>query len=238
MRPPASPALRTVPRWVRACAVAVLLLLALSAGLMTAAARLYPGGTWFDRQAPGHHFWLNYVCDLTHGTALNGTPNPAAPFAQVALLGMIAALGPFWFLLTRLFPNRRRLGQVVRSAGVLAVVAAFAIPLTPSNVFGRLHGTVVLLAIGPALLAAVCGITGVWLDRRCPPVLRLVGTAALVAMALDVALYAHHMATGTPASVLIPIVQRIALILIVAFMVGVSVLSLRPAAVGADGRAP
>jgi len=36
----------------------------------------YPGGTDWDPRARGHHFWLNYLCDLTRSVALDGEPNP------------------------------------------------------------------------------------------------------------------------------------------------------------------
>ncbi len=33
---------------------------------------LYPGGTWFNRRAEGHSFWMNFLCDLMQSRALNG----------------------------------------------------------------------------------------------------------------------------------------------------------------------
>lgn len=189
---------------------------------------LYHGGTWIDPRAPGHDFWLNFFCDLLHDHALDGTPNAAgARLATAAMLVLVAGMVPFWISTASLVSARPTLAWTVRIAGVTSVVGLVAVPLTPSDRFGALHGVAVLVAAVPGLVASACATIGLLANRGGARGgtrgLGLLALAAFVCGAIDAALYAQHMASGgavTPPA--LPALQKIAATLFLAWMLGVA----------------
>src|SRR5260370_5416135 len=85
---------------LRAVGTAVLGLIGASVVLLVLAIASYPGGTSFDRSAPGHDLLRNFLCDLTAPVALNGAANPrGATLASLAILLLGVALILFWWTL-------------------------------------------------------------------------------------------------------------------------------------------
>ena len=189
---------------------------------------LYHGGTWMDPSAPGHDFWLNFFCDLLHDHALDGAPNTAgARLATLAMLALIAGMLPFWLSTASLVSARPTLAWTVRVAGVTSVVGLVAVPLTPSDRFGALHGVAVLVAAVPGLVANACATIGLLANRdgarRWTRGLGLLALATFVCGAIDAALYAKQMASaGTVTPAALPALQKIAAMLFVAWMLGVA----------------
>lgn len=195
--------------------------------LMAASMSLYHGGTWIDPSAPGHDFWLNFFCDLLHDHALDGAPNTTgARLATAAMLALIAGMLPFWLSTASLVAARPALAWTVRVAGVTSVLGLVAVPLTPSDRFGALHGVAVLVAAVPGLIANACSTIGLLANRdgaRSTRVLGLIALATFVCAAIDAAFYAKHMASGgavTPPA--LPALQKLAAMLLVAWMLGVA----------------
>src|SRR5262249_39586691 len=82
---------------------------ALALSLLGAAMCAYPGGTHWDRAAPGHDFWRNYLCDLARTVALNGAPNPlGSALARAAMASLAVAIGLFFWVLPALLGARAR----------------------------------------------------------------------------------------------------------------------------------
>src|SRR5579862_6625121 len=107
----------------RFAAAAIVAAVAGFVALVVPAMRAYPGGTVWDPTTRGNDFWLNYLSDLQRTVAINGEPNPTgARYAQGAMLLLAVGLGPVWWLLARLFPERVRLGRAVRGCGVVTVL--------------------------------------------------------------------------------------------------------------------
>lgn len=189
--------------------------------LEAAAMALYPGGTWWDRNTRGASFWRNYVCDLEWSVALNGQPNRVgAPLAEAAMLVMVAGLGVFWWIAPAMFAGRRRTGTAVRALGLVSVAGIVAVACMPSERFGALHGVAVVVAGVPGLTAALLAVAGMLRGDRAKHA-RAAGAvgAAMLAFALvDFALYADTLAHGGPGSTLLPVAQKIALVLLVAWM--------------------
>ncbi|TKD10195.1 hypothetical protein [Polyangium fumosum] len=214
------------PPAVRAAALFVLGALVLSLLLMAAAMALYPGGTWLDRASPGHDFLRNFFCDLTADRALNGQTNPGASFAKAGMVLLSAGTLPFWFLVTRLFSERARLGLAVRGLGLASALAAIAVPLAPSQRYGLLHAGLIFVAGVPGLFAgglATFGLVTTNHGSRTPA--RLAGLTAGLA-ALDGALYAAHVASGVEiTSALLPALQKLAALALVAWMAGTATLA-------------
>lgn len=181
------------------------------------AARSYPGGTWCERSAEGHSFWGNFLCDLLHASALNGRPNPGAPAALVGMFALIASLAALFLGLPSLWPERRRTGAVIRAAGLLATLGMLAVPLLPSDRFGALHGMAVMVAGGPGFLAVALAVHAELGDPRLRAAGRI-GVVAFAVSAVDMGVYVHHYLTRSDCSTLLPVVQRFAIGLTLAWM--------------------
>ena len=209
------------PLRLRTSAVAMLVAVAAFVALFVLAVRAYPGGTAWDPAARGHHFWLNYLCDLTRGVALNGEPNPVGSIlGQAGMVALALGLLPLWWLLPHLFPSRARLGIAVRVLGSLTSPGAIAVTLMPSDRFGAWHSVAIMLAGPPGLLAALLAVAGLVREERGLRVAAAIGAAMLLTAAIDFFLYLSYLSGTGP--MVVAVLERGALILLLAWMVTVS----------------
>lgn len=204
--------MRASPRVVSVAIAASVAGFALLIGL---AMRTYPGGTAWDPTASGHHFWLNYVCDLARTTALDGRPNgPGSCLAQAALLVLGGGALLSWWGCPWLFRGASTLAAAVRALGSSSVAGMLAVALLPSDRFAALHPLALALSGGPGLAAAACASVG--LARR----ERLafgVGVTGLLLGAVDLALYAGQLAGHDPGPVA-AVLERVAFLVELAWM--------------------
>ena len=193
------------------------------AALELVAMRLYPGGTFWDRTTRGARFWQNFVCDLASPVALNGEPNDlGARFAQASMLLMVAGFAPFWWIVPRLFARLRRLGLAVRSLGLASLAGIIAVTRMPSSRYGALHGVAVVVACVPGLCAAGLAVAGLALAEVRPRIAAALGGATLAVAAVDFALYLRTMLRGGPGPIVLPVAQKVALLLLLGWMVVVA----------------
>jgi hypothetical protein len=196
-------------------------------GLFAAAAWVYPGGNWLDRAARGHRFFANYFCDLTQPISLSGVNNPiGSRLAQLAMLCFAAALAGFFGLVPRYFAGNSRARAWVRGLGECAVLSYLAVPFTPSELFGAFHAWLSLFAGALGLSAALCA---VWALCRSPGAARalgVLGALALGAGVLHAALFVRYLHAREPAPLLVPAAQKVAALLLSAWMLGVAGLTL------------
>jgi hypothetical protein len=206
---------------VRRARVALVACVGAFVALIVPAMALYPGGTWWDPHAVGHRFWTNFLCDLEWRTALNGTPNlVGARLAAGAMLSLVLAFVPFWPLAARFFATYARLAAAVRVLGRTSVLGMIAVALMPSERFGALHGVAVVVAGLPGLSAAVLAATGQLLARRRLP--GTLGVAMVLFAILDFVLYVHTMLHGGTGPLVLPVAQKLALVLLLAWMLVVA----------------
>jgi hypothetical protein len=207
---------RALSLWILGCVVGF-------TWLEIVAMSLYPGGTFWDRSLRGARFWQNFLCDLESQVALNGEPNVlGARFAQAAMLLMVTAFAPFWWIVPRLFGELRLLGSVVRALGLASLGGIVAVTFMPSSRFGALHGVAVLVAGGPGLSAAVLAVAGLMRAEARPRIGAALGGAMLIFALVDFALYVRTMLFGGPGPLVLPVAQKVALILLVAWMLVVA----------------
>ncbi len=194
-------------------ALAVLPGLALFVAMISLSMNSYPGGTWEDRQAPGHSQARNFLCDLTRPVAINGTANTeGAARAELGLLAFAVALAPFFLISPVLFPEKRRLGKLVQVSGALCSVGGVGIVLVPSWRFGpELHGVAVLLAAVPGLIAAISATVGVWTAEKPVKPARAVSAATLGVFVVAVLVFAVQLARGTETTPGLPLLEKSAL---------------------------
>lgn len=202
-------------------AVAIFGSVAAFAGLELAAMSLYPGGTWWDATTRGHRFWENFLCDLEWRVALNGVPNPTGSrFATAAMLVLLAGLVAFWLGVPRVFADRPPRGaSAVPWLGLTSAVGTLAVILMPSDRFGALHGVMVLTSGVPGLLATALAVRVLAMGEPRPKIAAWTGGGMLAFALADFALYAWHFLTHTPGSILGPALQKVALVLLLAWMV-------------------
>jgi len=207
---------------LRSGLVVLLCLLAFS-GFMAAAMWLYPGGNWLDRRVIGHRFFANFLCDLTQPVSLSGVDNRlGARCAQLGMLCFAGALIGFFWLIPRHFVRESRLTAWVRGLGASAALIFLAVPVTPSQHFGRLHAWLALAAGALGILATLCTLFGLARsDRRARRLARL-GVLALLAGAFDAGLFIYHLADVTPPPLIVPAAQKGAALLFCLWMVQVA----------------
>jgi hypothetical protein len=195
---------------------------------MTAAMRLYPGGTAFDRTTQGHSFWSNFWCDLRHDVALSGVPNrEASLLAAVAFFSLVVGLLPFWRLLAQETQAAPRMQRTIWRLGVLGSFGMALVMLLPSDQFPRLHGTLVTLAGPCGIAAAVLGTLEGFRSRSLPAFISVLGLCMLLAALANLAQYARQFWLHTPGSLLLPAIQKLATALFLSWVVAISVRSLR-----------
>ncbi|MEP7049922.1 MAG: hypothetical protein ABJB12_06195 [Pseudomonadota bacterium] len=190
------------------------------AGFLAAAMLLYPGGNWLDRSAAGHRFFANFLCDLTQPTSLSGVSNSlGAALAQIGMLFFALALAGFFAVIPAHFLVGSRAARWVRALGVCAVLCFVAVPLTPSERFGRVHSTLALTAGSLGIASALCALVALAAAQR--RALVVLGVLSLASGALEAALFVYHLGEEAP-PLLVPAVQKVAAALLSAWIVAVA----------------
>jgi hypothetical protein len=196
-------------------------------GFWAGAMALYPGGTWLDRSHRGESFFANFFCDLAQPVSLSGVANPVGSrLAQFGMLLFAAALGGFFWVLPEHFAPGSRCRSWVRRAGGLSVLVFAFVPLTPSERFGRLHAVLALVSGGLGLLAALLAVWALFASGGRSRALALLGSLALAVGGVDTVLFIEHLADSAPPPLLVPAAQKIAALILSAWMVSVASLTL------------
>lgn len=194
--------------------------------------RLYPGGTWWDKTTVGYRFWQNYLCDLEWHVGLDGQDNTAGSlFAKAAMLVLLAGLASFWFVAPSLFgPSGRKAFAPARAVpilGVVSVAGTIAVALMPSDRFPVLHGLLVICSGVPGLAAVALATLGLLTPGGAWPGGGRLGALLFAVALVDLALYTAHWAAGDDATAVLPAIQKIALFLLLAWMSGVALRTIR-----------
>ena len=206
-------------RWSRPCAYVVLLCLAAFIAAIGASMHVYPGGNWLDRSVSGHRFFANFLCDLTQPVSLSGVDNlVGARCAQFGMLSFAVGLSAFFWVLPEHFRPSSRATRWVRGLGECAMATFVAVPLTPSERFGNVHASLALVSGALGIAAAACAVIALARSNRRAKVLAVLGTLALLVGALDAALFAHHLHDTTPPPLILPAAQKVAALLLMAWM--------------------
>ncbi len=194
-----------------------------SAALFSCGALAYPGGTHFDHSSPGHDFWLNTLCDVARGVALNGADNLlGSALARVAMTIFVVGVGLTLAILPELARTGMRTRALVRMLASVATSGAVAVVHLPTDRYSGLHAIAIVTAGVPAILATLVGWLALVRERARYGVPALLGGAFLVVSAADFAVYVNEVATSAPPTVLLPVLERIATLLALAFMVAVA----------------
>jgi hypothetical protein len=194
----------------------LLLLIALAIVAFVVAAHVYPGGTHFDHASVGHRFWTNNLCDLARGRAIGGAPNAGAPLARFALSTMSVALAVF-FAVVASSTRVRRLAITLRALGFAAVPPSIAVAFVSTDRFSDLHAVAIVCAGVPGLAAGVLAVLSQALERRRH--LLAWGATTMALAGADFAIYVHESVTHGPPELAIPILEKLALFALLAWMI-------------------
>jgi hypothetical protein len=188
---------------------------AMAVSLLGGAMHAYPGGTHWDRAAPGHDFWRNYLCDLARTVALNGAPNPlGSALARAAMASLTVTIGLFFWLLSARARARARVRAGIRGLGSVAAGGALVVASLPSDRFGDAHAAAIVVA-------GTAGLLGATLATACvaaTPVDALLGAVTLVFAAVAFALYVWQLVVPGPGPVAGAVSERLALLALLAWM--------------------
>ncbi len=192
--------------------------------IFSLAAAAYPGGTHFDHASVGHDLWLNTMCDVTRGVALDGLPNAlGCTLASIAMIVLAAGLGVTFALLPRLFGTRRRTALAVRALGTVSALGAVAVVLLPSDRLGStLHGVAIVCAGIPGLAASLLALVAVLHERSSARAVTVLGGLALCVAAADFALYVSELVSGGVSQMAVSILERLATALLLGWMLAVA----------------
>jgi hypothetical protein len=220
----------------------ILLGLAGFVALTALAAAVYPGGTFCDAGAPRYEFWGNFFCDLTQPVTQRGADNARSrTLAQASFASFSLALIPFWWELGGLIRAWR--GTATRVAGLLSALATNVIAWLPSAASPSLHQASVFVAALAGLGAGVLGVAGLvargnveetrtlrapgFGRARAQRVAGWIGGLALLLGAADATYYAYAIAVpGCHA--LLPALQKLAALCVIAWMALVAWICRRP----------
>jgi hypothetical protein len=201
-----------------------------SAALLAASMRAYPGGTQWDHAAQGNDFWRNYLCDLARTVALDGRANPAgSTLAQASMAMLATALFVFFWIAPLLFPTRARLATWVRVLGSSAIAASFAVVLLPADRYPEVHGAAIVVAGVPGVASALLTTIGLRVGgetRALTIGAAWAGALAFVVSLLALLLYLRQFVVPGPGPVAGAILERLSLLLVLAWILFVALVTL------------
>ncbi|MDZ4694925.1 MAG: hypothetical protein SGI86_07210 [Deltaproteobacteria bacterium] len=193
-------------------------------GCIGVAMAVYPGGTWYDKATPGHHFWFNFLCDLLRQNGLNGRPNPlGSRLATVGMLSLVIAIAAYFWIAPEAMPRWPSVGRIVRITGLLGAAGLVSVALLPSDRFGKLHTFAIILAAGPGIIAVSLALAGVAFDPQAMAWHRLLGVSLWLSVVATAVLFVLHTFMGGGWIRALPAMQRVAAILAVTWMANAAV---------------
>lgn len=199
---------------------------------MLAAAALYPGGSWTDREANGFSLLRNFWCDLLRAQAINGADNRWGKLcASIGFGALGIGLWPYWWLAATPLGGRQRR---VALCGIFSAACLAAMAYLPSDEHPVLHGAVALGgALTGSIAASICVATRLPGEARLS-LRRASGALTLALAGLNAALYVHVAYAGGKETLTQPLVQKLATVALLVWMLS----SLREARLRARLGAP
>ena len=130
-----------------------------------------------------------------------------------------ALLGLFWLVPRHFSPGKNR---GVFGLGLLAVCLLVAVPLTPSEYFGRLHADLALASGFLGIVASLAALALLFASGPSGRVLFALGALALAAALFAAVVFIVHLSEAAPPPLLVPAAQKVAALLASAWIIGVA----------------
>lgn len=106
----------------------------------------YPGGSQHDEMSVGFSWRHNYLSNLLNPVAVNGSENPAYPWA-VGGVGCLCASAALVFVRLSAKIPQKSAANIIRYAGVGAMLASLLVATPLHDVAVRISGPLLMLAL-------------------------------------------------------------------------------------------
>lgn len=194
--------------------------LALHVVLLIASVALYPGGTWWNKAEHGFHPAQNFWCDLLRPVSHSGVDNLVGSMVgRLSLLALALTGCAFWGAVARSYEVSRLSGRLLVVAGWLGCVALAVVALGTGTFAPWVHHDAILF-LGPFGLVALLWSVALSVARG-RPVTRVLGLGTVVFSLWNMVQYVRQTELGAADWTGLPLVQRIATLFLLAWMVTV-----------------
>ena len=172
------------------------------------ASMLYPGGSQADLQSVGYDWINNYWCNLMNDQAMNGQPNPAKPFAVVAMVILCLSLLVFFIQFALVFEGGKIWGHIIKWNAILSM--SFAMLM-----FTAYHDVMTMLSSIFGLFVVIGIIRAVY--RSNLTIYKIGGFLCLVLLGINN--YIYYSLDGI---VVLPLVQKITFVVVLIWILGLN----------------
>jgi hypothetical protein len=208
---------RRVERWRFVAALATCIALGVFVAAMAVAIAAYPGGSWTLQSGSGFSLARNFWCDLLRSQGINGADNATGKLWATLAFGALGfALWPFWWVAGSLLSGRVR--RIVTRLGTASAACLAAMTVLPSDRYRVVHGVVALAGALFGMLAAGASVSVRAASEPRLSLRRTSGALALVFAACNALIYVHVAYLGGAETVAQPIVQKLATLMLLAWM--------------------
>ena len=192
--------------------------------LGTLSAYYYPGGNYISETAQSYSFWNNFLCDSIRNITCTGQYNLLG--ARLASLAMFALIFGGFFPMFFAFPyhlsKKRHLNLTIRWLGVAAVGVSALLPLSSLFKIPLPHDIIVVIATLPGLTASLLLIFATLIETSFSRWIKLIGSLMLIIAMVNLIFYLRVKWFGSPLTSLLPGTQKVALLLCLGWMLGLT----------------
>ncbi|HMR87767.1 MAG TPA: hypothetical protein PKD51_06420 [Saprospiraceae bacterium] len=167
---------------------------------------LYPGGSQADLQSVGYDWVHNYWCNLMDDQAINGRPNPAKPFAILAMIILCLSLLVFFMQFALVFEDGKIWGHIIKWNATLSM--SFAMFMFTSH-----HDVMTMLSSLFGLFVVIGIIRAVY--RSNLSIYKIGGFICLVLLGINN--YIYYSLGGIA---FLPLVQKITFVVVLIWILG------------------
>lgn len=172
------------------------------------ASMLYPGGSQADLQSVGYDWIHNYWCNLMNDQAMNRQPNPAKPFAVVAMVVLCISLLVFFMQFALVFEGGKIWGHIIKWNAILSM--SFAMLM-----FTAYHDVMTMLSSIFGLFVVIGIIRAVY--RSNLMIYKIGGFLCLVLLGINNYIYYSLDGIGV-----LPLVQKITFVVVLIWILGLN----------------
>ncbi len=177
-------------------------------GLYVFAANLYPGGSQADLNSIGFDWVNNYWCNLMNEKGMNGTENPARPFAISAMIILCSSLALFFLQFAKYLVTNRIWKTIIRVLGTLSMISAVLI-------FTNYHDTMTAISSIFGVLVVIGIIRTIYKSKL--TAYKVSGIACVILLGINNIIYY----SGAYIEYL-PLIQKITFVLVLTWIVGLN----------------
>ncbi len=166
---------------------------------------VYPGGSQHDEMSVGFDWRHNYLSNLLNPVAVNGSDNPARPWAIGGVLLLCATAGLSFVRLAAKIPHKTS-ANIIRYAGAGAMLTALLAATPLHDLSMRVSGTLLMLTLFYAT---------VFIFKTKLHWLKLLSVLVLVALYASAFIYFTQLGLA-----FLPVMQKLYLLLALAWLLG------------------